>query len=88
MMFTLSLSILTSLILTINLKYYFRNHDNKQNCKINNRIPLFTFHNKTSPQDLSVCLPIMEAKRNLKDLWTVPKVYHEDSDKNNKCQIL
>ena len=74
-MFILSLSILTSLILTTNLKHYFRNHDNKQNHNINNRIPLFIFHKKTrSPQDLIACLPRMEAKRNLMDLWAVPKV--------------
>ena len=84
-MFILSLSILTSLILTTNLKHYFRNHDNKQNHNINNRIPLFTFHKKRrSPQDLIVCLPRMEAKRNLMHLWTVPKVYDEDSDKIDK----
>ena len=84
-MFILSLSILTSLILTINLKLYFRNRDNKLNHNINIRIPLFTFHKKSrSPQDLILCLPRMEAKRNLMDLWTVPKVYDKDSDKIDK----
>ena len=90
-MFILSLSILTSLTLTINLKHYFRNHDNienhNNNIRNNNNIKFHYLHfiKKTrSLQDLIVCLPRMEAKRNLIDLWTVPKVYDEDCDKIDK----
>ena len=55
-------SLRSSLLLTIHLNFYFRNHDNKRNHNNINRILSFPFQSKKtrSTQDSSVCFRKME----------------------------